>query len=408
MTSFTCKKEEGSLLKDTTEHQKPPHPQSEALERLRKMQIEHPFWNNRLFRACKGGHLIREDFQFIFSQYYLYSKNFTRYLAALMAKSNSDFHRARLSENLWEEGGGMEPDKRHAELFRRFLKDGLSINIGEIEFLDSTRYFVREYLDFCLDSHPMNGSSFLSLGTEGIVARMYEIFVEGMLKANIDDDLLQFFHIHMECDDEHAATLEDMMLSYSNEPDWYNSCLRSMDWALTLRNGFFENLYDGLLQKRLQDVVKKIQSHRSLAEFQSTSDLYWNDEKSSIPMYSNVNSRLNIEFDVQRLPFRTETLDPRLLKIPPGKNNEKHRHAHETVFHVMQGTGKVFVDDKPIEVKAGDVIFVPRWCMHQSHNTGDTEMVVLAITDFGLTSKAYLGDHEALRMKHREETAVGL
>src|SRR4030095_1024174 len=208
--------------------------QSEALNQFHELQSQHQFWNNRLFRACRQGYLAVEDFQFIFSQYYLYSKNFTRYIAALMANSDNDYHRSRLSENLWEEGGGMQPDKRHAELFRKFLSEALSINQSTIEYSDSTAYFVREYLDFCLKSSPMAASAFLSLGTEGIVARMYSIFVEGLQKAGIDDDKLEFFHIHMECDDDHALTLEKIMLSYSDHPEWYNSCLQAMDCALTL------------------------------------------------------------------------------------------------------------------------------------------------------------------------------
>src|SRR2546421_3454656 len=190
--------------------------QADALNQFHKLQSEHQFWNNRLFRACSAGYLVLEDFQFIFSQYYLYSKNFSRYIAALMANSNNDYYRSRLSENLWEEGGGSEPEKRHAELFRKFLRNGLAIDIDSIEYSDGTCYFVREFLDFCLNSSPMAGSSFLSLGTEGIVARMYTIFVEGMHRAGIDDSVLEFFHIHMECDDEHALTLENMMLSYAD------------------------------------------------------------------------------------------------------------------------------------------------------------------------------------------------
>src|SRR5215210_5304341 len=127
--SDKCANKQGdsNVLTVVAENEKHTAFQSDALNQLRKIQSEHPFWNNRLFRNCSAGHLVREDFQFIFSQYYLYSKNFTRYLAALMAKSSSDFHRSRLSENLWEEGGGMEPEKRHAELFRKFLKEALSI-----------------------------------------------------------------------------------------------------------------------------------------------------------------------------------------------------------------------------------------------------------------------------------------
>ena len=383
---------------------------ADAMRRLHELQSEHEFWNNRLFRACRLGYLSFEDFQFIFSQYHLYSKNFTRYIAALMANSDCDYYRSRLSENLWEEGGGADPAKRHAELFRRFLREALSINIESIEYLDFTYYFSREYLDFCLKSHPMSGSAFLSLGTEGIVARMYAVFVEGMRKAGIDDSELEFFHIHMECDDEHAVTLEQMMLSYSDEPGWFNSCVRAMDRALTLRRRFFENLYEGLLHRRLKGIIDRIQARESLApRTPDPTRLLWRQHGRVIPLYSNTNERLNIEFQVERLPLKTETLDPRVVKIPVGRYNENHRHAHETIFYIMSGEGKVVVDDCVIEVKAGDVVSVPRWAMHQTQNTGSTEMVMLAVTDFGLTGKAYVGDYnKTARMKNAIEAAKGL
>ena len=109
------------------------------------------------------------------------------------------------------------------------------------------------------------------------------------------------------------------------------------------------------------------------------------------------------------MPFKTEALDPRIVRIPVGRYNEKHRHAHETVFYIMAGEGKVLVDDNVIEVKPGDVVFVPRWAMHQSQNSGDTEMVILAVTDFGLTGKAFVGDyHQTARMKRANEIAASL
>ncbi|MFY9572664.1 MAG: iron-containing redox enzyme family protein [Blastocatellia bacterium] len=384
--------------------------QAYALSQFHELRSRHQFWNNQLFHACRQGYLVIEDFQHIFSQYYLYSKNFTRYIAALMANTNSDYHRSRLSENLWDEGGGAEPEKRHAELFRKFLREGLSINLETIEYSDSASYFAREYLDFCLKSHPMAGSAFLSLGTEGIVARMYSIFVEGMRNAGIDDSKLEFFHIHMECDDEHAITLQEMMLSYSDQPEWYNSCLQAMDWALTLRYRFFESLYEGLQHRRLRGLIDRIQSRESLApKMPDSAKLLWRQDRGATPLYSNANERLNIQFEVERLPLKTEALDPRIVRIPVGRYNERHRHAHEAIFYIMAGEGKVVVENSAVEVKPGDVVFVPRWAMHQSQNTGDTEMVILAVTDFGLTGRAYVGDYnKTARIKNAIEVARNL
>jgi mannose-6-phosphate isomerase-like protein (cupin superfamily)/pyrroloquinoline quinone (PQQ) biosynthesis protein C len=374
------------------------------LEELKKRQAEHPFWSNSLFKACRAGSLTRDDFQFVFSQYSLYSRNFTRYLNGLMANCDNDLLRARLGENLWEEGGGSEPEQRHAEIFRRFLREGLAVDLERIELLDFTRYFVREYLDFCLKSSAVRSSAFLSLGTEGIVARMYGVFVEGLKQAGVEEEHLEFFRIHMACDDAHALTLEEMMLSYATDETWSSDCELGMETALELRRRFFENLFQELQRRRVQGVLDRIQARTSLTPTRcEPAELRFSASSSASgqSVYDNENERLNIEFYVTRAPFPAEVLDPRFVRIPEGKFNENHKHAHETVFVVMQGTGEIHVDGRVVEVRPGDLVFVPRWSMHQSRNTGSGELLLLAIADFGLTGKAYIGDYlKTARMKN--------
>lgn len=61
---------------------------------------------------------------------------------------------------------------------------------------------------------------------------------------------------------------------------------------------------------------------------------------------------------------------------------------------VFAGEGELRVGDRWSPVRTGDVAFVPRWIFHQTRNTSaDAELVILAITDFGLTS-AVLGDYD--------------
>lgn len=216
---------------------------AECLVELNQFMQSHSFWDNSLFQACQKGTLSKADFRFIFEQYSLYSQNFTRYLAGLMANLELDTLRVKLIDNLWEESGGTNPAERHTEIFRQFLQDGLSINVSQIQYLDTTLLFVKEYLDFCLRSPASLSSAFLSFGTEAIVARMYSIFVEGLLKAGVAETHLGFFQLHMEVDDAHAATLEEIMLAYSDQPYWFVQCQQSIDFALTLRMRFFEQLY---------------------------------------------------------------------------------------------------------------------------------------------------------------------
>lgn len=114
-----------------------------------------------------------------------------------------------------------------------------------------------------------------------------------------------------------------------------------------------------------------------------------------VPLYQNTNERLGIDFTVERLPFpHLQTMDPRVIRLPPGKNNEHHRHAHESLFAILEGEGEVLVGQHWSKVKKGDFAFVPRWIFHQSRNTSAAEdLVIFAITDFGFTS-AVLGNYD--------------
>jgi mannose-6-phosphate isomerase-like protein (cupin superfamily) len=90
-----------------------------------------------------------------------------------------------------------------------------------------------------------------------------------------------------------------------------------------------------------------------------------------------------------------------VVRIPPGRCNERHKHAHESFFYVVSGRGRVRVGDSLFEVRAGDMAFVPRWALHQTENTGTEEMLIVAVTDYNLAAKAYVGEYydSAHRMK---------
>lgn len=363
------------------------------LWQLRDLQANHSLWRNSLFRAFESGSLSLIDLQFVFGQYSFYSRNFTRYLAGFMANSDNDMHRAQLVENLWEESGEADLNNRHAELFRRFLTHGLGLVLDELEATPATQVFVNEVLSFCLRSPAHESSAFLSLGTEGIVPRMYSLFIKGLQQAGITDEHLDFFHLHTACDDEHAVTLEKIMVSYASDPGWFESCRRALTFALDLREQFFEQLYQQLQVQRIELTLTHIQNRKSLARPQQR--LQYRAKQSGKLLYQNqgIWRKQTIDFTVERLVLPSEVLDPRLLRIAPASMNERHRHAHETLFIVQSGEGVVFIDQKQISVEAGDVVFVPRWAAHQVKNTGDRILIILAITDFGLTSKAFIGNY---------------
>jgi pyrroloquinoline quinone (PQQ) biosynthesis protein C/mannose-6-phosphate isomerase-like protein (cupin superfamily) len=373
------------------------------LDELRARRDEHPIWRNQLFQACEAGALDREDLKYVFSQYQLYSRNFTRYISALMANCESDLFRARLSENLWEEGGGCAPEKRHAELFRRFLKDALGVVPEDTEFDMHTQYFAHEYLRFCQVNDALAASAFLSLGTEGIVPRMYTMLMHGLTHAGIPDSELEFFKIHIECDDGHAETLEELMLSYLDQPNWFDRCRDAMNRALDLRLQFFDRCVEELQRRRLDGLLSRVNNKVSLCPLAATArDVC---HRGGIPrpaLYRNRSDADGIDFAVDRIPLAAEVLDPRHVMIPAGKRNECHRHAHETFIYFLDGSGQVAVDAQTVQVTAGDSVLVPRWALHQTSNTGTVPLRFIAITDYHLTKRAFVGDAQAYRL---DETA---
>jgi hypothetical protein len=112
-------------------------------------------------------------------------------------------------------------------------------------------------------------------------------------------------------------------------------------------------------------------------------------------MYSNCNSKLEIDFCVDRLLLAgLQVMDPRLVRIAPGSRNECHRHAHESIFIVIAGQAELRLGDELLSLNTGDVACVPRWVVHQAFTTSSHEELLMhAITDFGLTS-AVLGDYD--------------
>ena len=167
---------------------------------------------------------------------------------------------------------------------------------------------------------------------------------------------------------------------------------------------FLDGLWADLQDKRIGLLLERLNGKISLSHSQDPKDYVSGLNDSRLEgLYENKMEGQNIDFYVQKLPFPLEVLDPRIVRIPPGKTNELHRHAHETVFVYLRGTGHAKVDDVKIPVKPGDFVFIPRWCRHQSVNEGPDEMVFLAVADFGLTGKSFFGNYlKTARMKPGE------
>ena len=72
--------------------------------------------------------------------------------------------------------------------------------------------------------------------------------------------------------------------------------------------------------------------------------------------YRNCNSKLEIDFCVDRLPLGgLQVMDPRLVRIAPGSRNECHRHAHESIFVVFAEQAELGLGAEVLSLKTGDM-----------------------------------------------------
>lgn len=391
MKSMLTIKRNQMILKDSDIEKK--------LNHLKDIRSQHPIWKNPLLMACKEGKLTFYDFQYLFSQYYLYSKNFSRLLAAVMVNCDSDFYRSKLAENLWEESGEKQLERRHAEIFRKFLTNELKIDsLDNIIFEPFTINFVQQYLQLCLNTSPVETAAALSLGTEGIVATLYTIFRKGLMAVGCHDTELEFFNIHIACDDNHAETLEEMLIYFIQEDTDLDLASQSMQRALDMRNQFFHQIYKGILNRRLIKLTEEISNCPSMPPEYPIASLKDNIFLGGNDLYKNDDQVKKINFLVKRIPFSSDVLDPRVVTIPVGHSNEYHHHAHETVFLIMQGEGEVIIEKSNVSVKKGDIVHIPRWLHHQTRNIGNIELQFFAVTDYGLTRRIPSNTEEIYRL----------
>lgn len=65
-------------------------------------------------------------------------------------------------------------------------------------------------------------------------------------------------------------------------------------------------------------------------------------------------------------------------RVAPGSSTKAHYHRRsEELYLVTAGRGRLWIDGEELEVAAGDCAVIPPGTVHQLHNTGPEELVVV-------------------------------
>lgn len=65
-----------------------------------------------------------------------------------------------------------------------------------------------------------------------------------------------------------------------------------------------------------------------------------------------------------------------LFWVKPRCHAHPDTHDMEEVFYIIQGKGTFLMDEEPLPIEAGDVVFVPGGVKHQLYNDGDETFIL--------------------------------
>jgi pyrroloquinoline quinone (PQQ) biosynthesis protein C len=160
---------------------------------------------------CREGRASLEELHSYVRQQSYYSRHFTRYLCALLVNITDEADRVELMHNLFEEMGfGDFGNVPHSVIYQRMMKTMGVVRDDEPENAATTR-LVETMLDMASDPNPVVGLAALGLGAEAIVPHVYSQIIRGFLLRGEPQENLEFFHIHVAGDDEHAVTMRKIL-----------------------------------------------------------------------------------------------------------------------------------------------------------------------------------------------------
>ncbi|MEE8472856.1 MAG: cupin domain-containing protein [Dehalococcoidia bacterium] len=117
--------------------------------------------------------------------------------------------------------------------------------------------------------------------------------------------------------------------------------------------------------QRLEEARRQAQTLPRVVKFE---DRPW--VQNAQTFVKNYTGRTGLAGRLTRLPINNLDLNEQI--IAPGSKSGKHRHYTEALFFIIEGEGYEMHDEVKYPWKAGDIMGVPTYCIHQHFNPTDT------------------------------------
>ena len=204
----------------------------------------HPF-----LRACQEGKASLQQLRVFMVQQYKYSVHFTRLLCAMMSSIPTSDDFLKLAVNLCEEIGLVgDGDVPHSKLYKEMLSD-FDLDPGQFDTFPETQNFIDTMYLLCRSPDTALGLGAMCLGAEAIVPPLYGDIVDGFTQIGIDGSRVNFFTLHIDCDDGHADTMRETMTAMiHSDPNAAYRMVHAGEIALRARLKMFDRLMKETLQ----------------------------------------------------------------------------------------------------------------------------------------------------------------
>ncbi len=183
---------------------------------------KHPALNHPFLERIFEGEMTLQRARVFGTHYYRYSKDFYRFMAAIISRIPDEVTREPLLLNLFQGGGENNLDSSHPALFRKFLC-ALGVEESEIgtgDPLPEISVYMDCFWRLCRDGHFLEALGALGPGTEMVIPHIFKKIVAGLRKLpELSDNDLTFFDAHIELDIEHYAKAKEVLLFHASEEE---------------------------------------------------------------------------------------------------------------------------------------------------------------------------------------------
>ena len=211
----------------------------------------HPF-----SRAWGAGELSRAQLGDWAMQHFYYIDPIPQQFAQLYARLPDLDARQHLLENLLGEEMPQAPGKRHPDLLRKFARAcGVSDEKMQRaeqngDVLPGTRA-MRSWIWELAGIRPLaEACAGIMVALEGQLPTLYPKYVEAMRKMGFTEDDMEFFHVHIEGDTEHAHIGLELTDRYATSPELQERAIATVRASASMRYAMLDGIYERVVVKR--------------------------------------------------------------------------------------------------------------------------------------------------------------